>query len=62
MDYKERLKQEFEELEERISRLAIFIHSKKLDEVTPIQRSLLIVQIEAMQTYSTCLHERINNL
>lgn len=61
-EFKIRLKKEFEELKDKISKLESFINSKKIDTVIQIQKSLLIVQLDAMQTYATCLYERINNL
>ena len=61
-DYKNRLKKEFNDLEYKIQNLEAFLHSKAVDKVIKIQRSLLIVQLDAMKTYSTCLHERLDNL
>lgn len=62
MDFKQRLTEEFESLIEKRAKLENFVHSKHLDEVTPIQRSLLIIQLDAMNTYATCLDERLKNL
>lgn len=60
--FKERLQKEFEELQERKSKLESFVNSDKINTVTPIQKSLLIVQLDAMNTYTTCLYERLQNL
>lgn len=60
--FKERLQKEFEELQEKKSKLESFVNSDKINTVTSIQKSLLIVQLDAMSTYSTCLYERLQNL
>lgn len=60
--FKERLQKEFEELQERKSKLKSFVNSDNINTVTPIQKSLLIIQLDAMSTYATCLYERLQNL
>lgn len=60
--FKERLQKEFEELQERKSKLESFVNSDKINTVTSIQKSLLVVQLDAMSTYATCLYERLQNL
>lgn len=58
----ERLQKEFEELQEKKSKLESFVNSDKINTVTSIQKSLLIIQLDAMSTYATCLYERLQNL
>lgn len=60
--FKDRLQKEFEELQEKKSKLESFVNSNKINTVTPIQKSLLVVQLDAMNTYATCLYERLQNL
>lgn len=60
--FKEKLQKEFEELQEKKSKLESFVNSDKINTVTSIQKSLLIVQLDAMNTYATCLYERLQNL
>lgn len=58
MDYKERLKQEYLELEERIIKLEAFIESDELFNVDLVERSYLMIQLQAMKTYRACLIQR----
>jgi hypothetical protein len=58
----ERLHEEKIQLDEKINKLTLFTNSDKFNEVTDIQKSLLTIQLNAMETYSACLHERIADL
>lgn len=61
-DFKTRLIEEQAELEEKISKIDDFIMSKKADEIDPVQKSLLIIQADAMSTYNEILKARIELL
>lgn len=61
-DFKERLKNELIELEERTNKLFDFVNSTKFYELDKNQRALLSIQLMAMRTYSTCLCERLDLL
>lgn len=58
-DFKTRLGEEKEELDNRREKLHNFMHSKAFREIDPIQMTLLNIQKQAMDTYSQCLLERI---
>ena len=60
--FKERLKKEFDDLLDKKSKLEVFINSRNINNIPQIQKSLLIVQLDAMTTYATCLNERLDNL
>jgi hypothetical protein len=49
------------ELEEKIEYLENIFGTEKFHELSSIQKTLLIVQKDAMETYATCLNERLNN-
>lgn len=57
--FKDRLLVEKKELDEKLLKLSTFIESPAIVNVESIQRSLLIIQKHAMETYSHCLDERI---
>lgn len=62
-DFKSRLIQEKEDLQEKLSKLQSFLGNAKLfHNIEKIQQSLLFVQASAMETYLCCLHERLSNL
>ena len=61
-DFKTRLIEEQAQLEEKISKIDDFIMSKKADEIDPVQKSLLIIQADAMSTYNEILKARIELL
>ena len=61
-DFKTRLVEEQAQLEEKISKIDDFIMSKKADEIDPVQKSLLIIQADAMSTYNEILKARIELL
>ena len=61
-DFKTRLIEEQAQLEEKISKIDDFIMSKKADEIDQVQKSLLIIQADAMSTYNEILKARIELL
>ncbi len=61
-DFKSRLIDEKEALEEKLEKLNDFNQSEKADKIDPIQKSLLVVQSSAMGIYLECLKNRINLL
>lgn len=61
-DFKQRLKQEKEELQEKLHKLESFLGTEAFHKVEKIQQTLLLVQASAMETYLRCLHERLENL
>lgn len=58
MDYKERIKEEFFQLEERIIKLETFLDSDEIFNVDLVERGLLTIQLQAMKTYRACLIQR----
>lgn len=60
--FKDRLKDEKVQLDEKIDKLEIFISGKDFRKVDPIQKSLLKSQLLVMKTYSQILTERISFL
>ena len=61
-DFKTRLVEEREQLEERLNKLDVFLLSEKVKEIEDVQKALLQVQATAMNTYLQCLKERIERL
>ena len=61
-DFKIRLIDEKEQLEEKLDKLDAFLMSEKVDTIDDTQKALLFVQATAMNTYLQCLIERINRL
>ena len=61
-DFKERLKVEYDELTERHVKLAEFLVSGKADALSNGNRSLLGMQLSAMQDYITILEIRLELL
>lgn len=59
---KAELQVELNELLDKKSKLETFIGTKVYDQLPQVQRSLLIIQKDAMETYATCLYERKENL
>ena len=60
--YQERVVQEKKELDEKISKLNIFLQSDDIDSKVDIQeKSRLVSQLCAMTIYSNLLFERIAN-
>lgn len=60
MDFKERLKEELIQLNERTKKLNDFINSPRFYELDTVQRGLLKIQLRAMVTYEACLIERLD--
>lgn len=61
-DFKSRLVEEQEQLEERLNKLNEFNQSEKVNAIDPVQKSILIIQAKAMQTYNECLKARLERL
>lgn len=61
-DFHVRLLQELNDLLAKKTKLHEFLISEKVKNLKHIQQSLLWVQLTAMDTYATCLQERINDL
>lgn len=61
-DFKTRLKDEHNQLEEKFNKLKSFVESGKFYELDKHNRALLSIQLMAMKTYLTCLDERISLL
>ena len=61
-DFKTRLVDEYNQLEEKLNKLDAFLMSDKVDSVADVQNALLYVQAAAMNTYLQCLRERIERL
>lgn len=60
--FKDRLLSEKLELGTRLNKLYKFIGTDKFYTLPQIQRSLLIIQLSAMDTYLKCLNERLEYL
>jgi hypothetical protein len=60
--FHQRLIQEETELNEKIEKLEVFILSEAFAKIEPEQSRLLLIQIEAMRTYSKVLQMRLNLL
>lgn len=61
-DFKSRLVEEQAQLEEKLNKLNEFNQCEKINEIDPVQKSLLIIQAGAMYTYNECLKERLARL
>jgi len=61
-DFKTRLVDEMNQLEEKQKKLGAFLLSEKVNEIDDVQKALLQVQETAMATYYQCLKERIERL
>ena len=61
-DFKTRLETEQKELVEKIGKLEEFLTNGNTEVVTKDQLTLLKIQLKAMDTYNTCLVERIVRL
>ena len=59
-DLLSRLINERVELCDKLEKLANFIYSENFNSVSPVQRTLLQIQYQAMVTYQYCLSERIS--
>ena len=61
-DFKSRLVEEKNQLEEKLNKLDDFLSSEKVNGIEYLQKALLHVQATAMNTYLQCLKERIERL
>lgn len=61
-NFLERLEKEDENLSNKIDRLVEFMNSSKFDDLDPFQQSVLMIQLQAMRTYSECLNQRLLEL
>jgi len=61
-DFKTRLVEEQAQLEEKLNKLNAFNGSKKVKEIDPLQKDLLLIQAGAMYTYNECLKARLSRL
>lgn len=59
MDFKSRLFEEQQQLNERLEKLILFQMSEQFSKIPTNQQTLLNIQVFAMQTYSQILLERI---
>lgn len=62
MDFKTRLIEEKNQLEEKLDKLVAFLVSDKVEGIADVQEALLFVQATAMNAYLRCLEERIERL
>ena len=60
--FKERLKIEYTELMDKVTKLDAFINTDKFNDIDTIQKVLLLAQASAMHTYLVCLDQRLLNL
>ena len=58
-DFKQRLETEKTELVEKMTKLSDFTKTDNFVKIEPIQQSLLLIQLKAMQTYDQCLAARL---
>ena len=61
-DFKTRLIEEQAQLEEKLNKLNDFNASEKVNDIDPVQKSLLLVQAGSMYTYNECLKARLERL
>ena len=61
-DFKTRLAEEESQLQEKIEKLYDFIQSDKIDTVGAFQKTMLLIQLDAMRTYWRCLTARVNTI
>lgn len=61
-DFKTRLIEEQAQLEEKLNKLNDFNQSERVNEIDPIQKSLLLIQAGAMYTYNECLKARLERV
>ena len=61
-DFRDRLREEFTELDTKLEKLDDFIKSENIHKIDRIQSSLLFIQVASMKTYHRCLYERLQYL
>lgn len=59
-DFKQRLETEKTELVEKMTKLSDFTKTDAFVKIEPIQQSLLLIQLKAMQTYDQCLSDKLS--
>jgi hypothetical protein len=57
-----KLNLELLEVDEKIRKAEVFLLSKRADNITTTQDSLLRIQVQAMKTYRDCVFERLCDL
>lgn len=60
-DYRDRVRAEFTELENKLGKLSNFLGSEKFQSLPSVERSLLERQFEAMLAYANVVADRIRN-
>lgn len=61
-DFKTRLQAEQSELQEKLEKLYSFIATENFEKIEDVQQALLKTQSQAMETYLTCLDQRLVRL
>ena len=61
-DFKKRLIDEESQLKKKIDKLYDFSQGDKFEFMKDIQKTLLLIQLDAMRTYWRCLVSRMNLL
>ena len=61
-DFKQRMRAEFKDLDEKITRLRQFLGTDTFDNLDSLNQSLLIHQLKAMQEYQFILELRIGKI
>lgn len=61
-DYKERLKQERDELLDKVRKLDVFVCKPEFKDLSLHQQHLLEIQKYAMETYLVCLNRRLGSI
>ncbi len=61
-NFKSRLETERDELKKKPTKLNVFNEGEKVNDIDPVQKSLLIIKAGAMYTYLECLNERLARL
>lgn len=61
-EFIKRLENEEDELNDKIIKLDSFMNSSGFTNIPYIQQTLLIIQLDAMRTYSSVLNARLDDL
>lgn len=61
-NFKERLENELNRLEDKQRKLVDFLDSERYEAVDDVQKALLNTQVMAMNTYAECLKQRLKRL
>jgi hypothetical protein len=62
MNFLDRLHEEQLDLKNKVYKLRNYINTEPYNELDETQKSLLIIQLSAMETYSKCLSERYGHI